>query len=287
VATPDSPHPSPLPKGEGTFSSPLSEREGTAVVTLPEKEGTREQIVEYEICGIVSIHGWLWMNKISGVRKRGYRSGAMLLAPYEAVKNDYRLNDAAYFWFDRTPGVSDAELEQSLQHLADRLTPQGGEVNRPMVKVSSRAYLQERVGDRADQVIQAAAKMPLILLVISSFGMMGTIAASIRSRRFEFGVLRSLGVTRFGLIRLILAEALLIALVVIIISVGFGVIAGWCFIGIMKYVAGFGSFTSPLTIPVYYLSLGIIVALIFCFLAALGPAVAAGRTSPTRLLQER
>lgn len=252
-----------------------------------------ENIVEYEICGVVSIHGWLWMNKISGVRKRGYRSGAMLLAPYETVRNDYKLEDAAYFWFDRTvdaqgkPTVSDTELEGSLQKLADRFTPQTEGVTRSMVKVSSREYLLERVGSRSDQVIQAAAKMPLILLAISSFGMMGTIAASVRSRRYEFGVLRSLGVTRFGLIRLILAEALLIALAVIAISLGFGVLGGWCFVGLMKYVGVFGGFTNPLVIPVYWLSIGLAAALVFCFLAALGPAVAAGRTDPTRLLQER
>ena len=257
------------------------------------------QIVEYEICGIVSIHGWLWMNKISGVRKRGYRSGAMLLAPYDRVKEDYRIDDAAYFWFDRTSSISDAELERSLQLLADGIAQRtepgavapvqerGVLAPRSMVKVSSRAYLTERVGDRAHQVIEAASKMPLILLMISCFGMMGTIAASVRSRRFEFGVLRSLGVTRFGLVRLILAESLLIALVVIVVSIGFGVIAGWCFIGLMKYVAGFGGFTSPLVIPVYQLSVGMIVALAFCFLAAVGPAVAAGRAVPTRLLQER
>jgi len=70
-----------------------------------------------------------------------------------------------------------------------------------MVKVSSRSYIQESVGDRADQVIQAATKMSLIVLIISSFG--------------------------------------------------------------------------------------IAVAIVFCCLAALGSAVAAGRTSPTRLLQER
>ena len=250
--------------------------------------------IEYEICGIVSIHGWLWMNKISGVRKLGYRSGAMLLAPYNMVKEDYKITDAAYFWFDRTldasgkPTISDTELERSLQRLADGIAQeQGGVAPRSMVKVSSRDYLRERVGDRASEVIRAATKMPLILLAISCFGMMGTIAASIRSRRFEFGVLRSLGITRFRLIRLILAESLLIALVVMIVSVGFGVIAGWCFIGLMKYVAGFGGFTSPLTIPMDQLATGLGVAVVCCVLAAVGPAVAAGRTAPTRLLQGR
>ncbi|MDR3233586.1 MAG: ABC transporter permease [Planctomycetaceae bacterium] len=253
------------------------------------------QAVEYEIAGVVSIPGWLWMAKLSGIRKYGYRSGAMLLAPYETVKNDFQLKDAAYFWFDRTldtngkPVVSDADLELALQKLADA---QAGQVNaanieRPMVKVSSHDYLNDRVNSRADHVIQAAAKMPFILLAVSSLGMMGTIAASIRTRRFELGVLRSLGVTRFGLVRLILAEALLISLTAVVISLGFGVTGAWCFIGLMKYVSFFGGFTSPLTIPVYYLSAGLIVTITMCLLAAMFPAITAGRTEPAALLQER
>jgi putative ABC transport system permease protein len=260
-----------------------------------------EEIVEYEVCGVVSIPGWLWMAKISGVRKRGYRSGALLLSPYETVKNDFRLKDIAYFWFDRTldgkkkPTVSDQQLEESLQTFVEagawrtKSQPQDltslTATNRPMVKVSSREYLTDRVNSRADQVIQAAARMPLILLAISSIGMMGTIAASVRTRRFELGVLRSLGVTRFGLIRLILAEALLISLAAIVISLGFGIIGGWCFIGLMRYVSFFGGFVSPLTIPVYWLSIGFVVMLFLCFLAAAGPAITAGRTETSKLLK--
>ena len=252
-------------------------------------EDAAEKIVEYEVCGVVTINGWLWMNKISGVRKRGYRSGAMLIAPYDVVKEDYKLNDAAYFWFDRTkdaagkPTVSDIKLENSLQKIAEKYSVGP---NRPMVKVSSREYLADRVGDRADEVIQAAAKIPLILLAISSFGMMGTVAASIRNRRFELGVLRSLGVTRFGLIRLILAEAVLISIAAIVMSVGFGIIGGWCFIGLMQYVYSFGGFVSPLTIPVYWLSIGLCTVLGFCMIAALIPAITAGRSEPTALLRD-
>ncbi len=38
--TPDSPHPNPLPKGEGTEKSPLPKGEGTEKSPLPEGEGT-------------------------------------------------------------------------------------------------------------------------------------------------------------------------------------------------------------------------------------------------------
>ena len=177
--------------------------------------------IEYEVCGVASVPGWLWMAKLSGVRKYGYRSGALMFAPYKTVQNDFKLNDAAYFWFERTldpsggPTVSDADLERSIRKLVDgksHLDDGAAAISRPMVKVSSHEYLNDRVGSRGESVIQAAAKLPLILLMISSLGVMGTVAASIRTRRFELGVLRCLGITRFGLVRLILAEALLIAL---------------------------------------------------------------------------
>ncbi|MDR3108103.1 MAG: ABC transporter permease [Planctomycetaceae bacterium] len=253
----------------------------------------QQQPIEYEICGVCSVPGWLWMAKLSGVRKYGYRSGALMFAPYETVKNDFHINDAAYFWFDRVldtngkPTVSDADLERSLQMLADENSGKKSDsVERPMVKVSSREYLTGQVNDRADEVIQAASRMPLILLAISSIGMMGTIAASIRARRFELGVLRSLGITRFGLFRLILAEALLISIAAIIIALGFGVLGGWCFIGLMRYVSFFGGFVSPLTIPVFYLSIGLFVTITLCLLAALAPALLAGRTDIAALLRE-
>jgi putative ABC transport system permease protein len=272
--------------------------------------GGNEEIVVYEVCGVVTIPGWLWMTKLSGVRKRGGRTGAMLISPYEIVKNDFRLNNAGFFWFDRTldssgkPTVSDKELEISLQKFADKYPVRGPASNFPtssgntsipsnnevirhsMVKVNSREYLTDRVNSRADSVIQAAAKMPLILLAISSIGLMGTIAASVRIRRFELGVLRSLGVTRFGLVRLIMAEALLISIAAIVISLGFGVVAAWCFIGLMHYTSFFGGFVSPLTIPIYWLSIGFSVTLVLCFLAAIGPAIFAGRTEPSKLLRE-
>ncbi|MDR0871169.1 MAG: ABC transporter permease [Planctomycetaceae bacterium] len=244
--------------------------------------------LEYEVCGVVSIPGWLWMAKLSGIRKYGHRSGAMMFAPYDTVMNDFKINDAAYFWFDRIGKVSDEELENSLQALADEYVSPSRlqrDAARPMVKISSHDYLNERVGSRADQVIQAAARMPLILLAISSFAMMGTIAASIRVRRFEFGVLRSLGITRCGLVRLILAEALLISIAAVVLSVAFGVLGGWCFIGLMKYVSFFGGFTSPLTIPVYYLSISTGVAVILCSIAAVIPAAFAGRKECTELLR--
>ncbi len=48
-------------------------------------------------------------------------------------------------------------------------------------------------------------QLPLLTLVVTLLGVINTVMASVRARRWELGVLRSVGLIRSGLLRLILA----------------------------------------------------------------------------------
>ena len=50
-------------------------------------------------------------------------------------------------------------------------------------------------------------------MAVAALGVTNTIMASIRSRRWELGVLRSIGVTRGQLLRMVLAESALLGIV--------------------------------------------------------------------------
>jgi len=52
----------------------------------------------------------------------------------------------------------------------------------------------------------------LFAMIISSFGVANIVIAGIQARQFEFGVLRAVGAPRSLLTRLVLSEAVLIAL---------------------------------------------------------------------------
>ena len=95
----------------------------------------------------------------------------------------------------------------------------------------------------------------------------------------------ALGVTRFALFRLIVAEALLVGVVACILSLGFGVMAGYCGTGVTRYINIRGGMITPLIVPWGKLAIGFAAALGLCLLAAIWPAAAAGRTEPLRLLQ--
>lgn len=139
---------------------------------------------------------------------------------------------------------------------------------------------------RADDVIWAMCELPLITLLVTSLGVVNTIMASVRARRWELGVLRTLGVTRWALTRMILAEGLLIGLVACLLSLSFGVMGGWCGTGISQYVSFFGGLATPVVVPWGKLAAALAATLGLCLAASLWPAIWIGRTEPLRLLRE-
>jgi putative ABC transport system permease protein len=84
---------------------------------------------------------------------------------------------------------------------------------------------------------------------------------------------------------MIVLEGLLIGLVACLLSLGFGVMAGWCGTGISQYVSFFGGLHPALVVPWSKLALGFAATLLLCITAALWPALATGRAEPLKLLQ--
>ena len=153
------------------------------------------------------------------------------------------------------------------------------------VRISTPEEVRQRINARADGMIWGMSQLPLFTLAVASLGVVNAVFASVRARRWEIGVLRAVGLTRFGLCRLILAEAALIGLVACVLSLAFGVAAGWCGTGISQHLSFFGGLQPPLVLPWLNLSIGFGAALALCLLAALWPAISTGRLEPLKLLQ--
>ena len=70
------------------------------------------------------------------------------------------------------------------------------------VTLRSADSVRKQITERADGIIWALSQLPLVTLAVTSLGVVNTVLASIRARRWDLGVLRALGVTRFALFRL-------------------------------------------------------------------------------------
>ena len=250
--------------------------------------------VEYQVVGVVSMPGWQWFTKFSGVRRHFVRTGGIVLADHDRVRRDFALGDRTeFFWlnFDGTKSVP--EIEQAMQTLAEHDAGETfhadgvGQVTayRPFARLTATETIRTSISSRADGVIWGMSQLPLVTLLITSLAVVNTIIASVRARTWELAILRSIGTTRGQLMRLVLAESLLIGLVTCLVSLGFGLIAGWCGVGMSRYSGAFFGGPPTFLIPWSHLSLGFSLALGACLLAALWPAVQIGRAKPLTLLQ--
>ncbi|MCZ2343296.1 MAG: FtsX-like permease family protein [Bacteroidales bacterium] len=249
--------------------------------------------VEYTVAGVVSIPGWHWVTKFSGVRRNYVRTAAIIFTPYTQTRQDFRLDRITFFWLNAQPGANFEDMGRSFQAIADR---HAGETfsshaagpaiaYRPTVKMTTTKAVRDGVDRRAEGMIWGMSQLPLVTLAVTAIGVVGTVAASVRVRRWELGVLRALGVTRWGLFRLILAEAILIAVVACVLSLGFGILAGWCGVGMASYSGFFGGMDTRLILSWRHIGLGLGATLGLCLLAGLWPAIRAGLQEPLALLR--
>jgi putative ABC transport system permease protein len=132
------------------------------------------------------------------------------------------------------------------------------------------------------KVLLLVSTIAFAAMAVASLGVTNTIMASIRSRRWQFGILRSIGATRGQLLRLVLAEAALLGLV----GCGMGLTAG----ALMSLDArGFShlviGIVPPVTVPWGIISTGTGIVMLIAILASLWPAASVARTEPLSLLQ--
>ena len=254
--------------------------------------------IEYEIAGVVNMDGWHWMSKVGLRNRNGGRSAGLMFSPYAQVKKDFGLERVAFFWMSLDGSASEDEIKEDLKTIvaSQPSAPQsgargrgglGGFAGRGGGGVESRSAdgVRKAIGERASGIIWALCQLPLITLAVTALGVINTIAASVRSRRWEMGVLRAMGTTRFGLLRLILAEAVLIGVAACLLSLCFGVLSGYCGTGITRYVNVRGGMVTPLVIPWTQIGIGFAMTLGMCLMAAFTPAFLTARTDTLHLLK--
>jgi putative ABC transport system permease protein len=119
-------------------------------------------------------------------------------------------------------------------------------------------------------------------MAVASLGVTNTIMASIRSRRWQFGILRSIGVTRSLLLRLVLAEAFLIGLVGCTLGLAAGFLMAIDASQLSLVVTGY---QPPMFIPWPIIGLGTGIVMAISLLASIWPAASVARAEPLTLLQ--
>ncbi|MEG0587133.1 MAG: ABC transporter permease [Akkermansia sp.] len=231
---------------------------------------------EWRVAGVVNLPGWHWLTKTSGMRvRRQHFIAALLIADGEQVRNSFQLDKVRFFWGNLQKKISSQQLQTQLESLMRR-GQKSAEI-KPMVKVTQSMELKRRIGGRADSVIDAMSYLPLIALAIASLAVMNAIVASVRTRQHAWGIMRSVGLTRWGVVRLVWIESILMGGASVLLSLLFGTLAAWGSIEILRYGYFFGGVTPPLSIPWGHLAFGVGMTLVLCWIASLAISIKLAR----------
>jgi putative ABC transport system permease protein len=160
--------------------------------------------------GVLDIPGWQLITKSTRMR-RGMNRSLSLVFVNDATFDRYapHIRENCH-WLSLAPGTS----MQALQNALDGLRP----FPAAYVKLTDIAAAQDMVNRRSDSVIAPLLRLPLMVLGLSSLAVLVSLAAAAWSRRRAYALLDALGLTRFQLVRLLLGEAVLLAVAAVLLG---------------------------------------------------------------------
>ena len=125
-----------------------------------------------------------------------------------------------------------------------------GEIRGNTVRLHSRDEIADGTLAHGNDLVGAMARVPFIFVAVISLGFVAMLVASFESRRREFAVLRAVGATRFQLAKVLVGEALAVAVAGVALGLFGGALVGWlCTAGTRAAMSNWGlpaTFAVPL-----------------------------------------
>ncbi|NKQ37765.1 MAG: ABC transporter permease [Chloroflexi bacterium] len=183
------------------------------------------------------------------------------------LRRYFGVNDINSFAVKLAP---DADVEMLTDVIENRI---GGNQH---LSVQTKAEFEAKIQDLSAQAFSLFDVLGLIGLVVAALGVINTMLMNVMERTRELGGLRSLGMTRRQIRRMILAEAATIGLIGGLFGVLFGAVLANVFVIGLRSIGGFILSSQVPVVPMIY---SFFIALIVALLAAWYPAVRASNVN--------
>jgi putative ABC transport system permease protein len=228
---------------------------------------------DYTICGIVWSPGLDVMVSMFDLgRQFDQRTAGMLFGSLHDAAQDFGADHVNFMAANLIEGEQKDKLLKDIKTQLGELNIRAGDVR----------TIKYNIDVAFRRLLALVSTVAFAAMGVASMGVTNTIMASIRSRRWQIGVLRSVGLTRGALLRLVLAEAILLGLIGMILGLACGAEMA---IDARQFSAGVLGYLPPPVIPWGYIAIGSIAVMFVSAAAALWPAWSVANTEPLSLLQ--
>ena len=234
---------------------------------------TRHGVVDYTIAGVVWSPGMdVIVSMFDMGRQFDQRTAASVFGSISDAKEDFGADDIRLFAANLDYFT---DKDAVLKRVQKELGVSG------MMAGDVRQIKHDMQSTFADLLLLVSL-VPFAATVVASLGVTNSIMASIRSRRWQFGVLRSVGLTRSQLVRVVLSEAAMIGTVGCALGIAAGSLLAMSARELTRVLVGYNP---PLSIPWQIVGAGTALVFVIAILASVWPAVNVSRVSPLTLLQ--
>ncbi len=236
-------------------------------------ETTRHGTVDYTVAGVVWSPGIdVIVTSYDMGRQLDQRTAASVFGTLADAKEDFGVDSYHLL-------AANLQLHQNKEELLGRLEKAAGVYG---MKIGDVRQIKHEIETGFRRLLLLVSTVAFAAMGVASLGVTNTVIASVRSRQWQFGILRSIGLTRGALLRLVLAESTLIGL----IGCTLGLAAG-TEMNIDAHKLGVLTigYNPPLVVPWGMIGLGAAIVMGLSMLASFWPALSTARSEPMMLLQ--
>jgi len=195
-----------------------------------------------------------------------FNQGLVVTGSWADLEDSFAVTDVSTFLIKATEGV---EVFEVINQITENYREEY------QLIIESNSALKERAEGLMNQAFSMFDVLGIIAVLVAALGVVNTLSMSVVERTREIGMLRSMGMTRFQVVQMILAEAGLLGIIGGLLGLGFGLVLTRIFLAAMGAMSGYAL---EFVLPVRAMVLGFAVALVTSQLAALLPAIRAART---------
>ena len=229
--------------------------------------------IDFTIVGVVWSPGIdVMLNTFDLPANIKQQTAATAFGSFKEGQESFGMRDAFALAADLKLGVPKEEL---VSQMSTTLGRQG-------LKVADIRELKHNITKTFERLLFFASTVAWLAMLVASLGVGSALVAGIRTRQWRLGVLRSIGLTRAELLRLLLAEAMLLSLVGVALGVGFGLLLSMNAKHLYSIALGFDP---PLLLPWDIIGIASAAVMLLGLIATIIPAAMTARREPLSLLQ--
>jgi len=234
---------------------------------------TNHGFEDYTIAGVVWSPGIdVIVSAFDMGRQMDQRTAASVFGSLEDAQRDFGVRKFLLFAANLNYFV---EKETAVKQVQQELKKEG-------MRAGDVRQIKYRIEQTFLNLLLLVSTVAFAAMAVAALGVTNTVMAGIRTRRWQLGILRSIGVTRWQLLRLILGEAALLGLVGCALGIAAGLEMSVNARAVQVAVTGYNP---PMLIPWRYVGLGSGIVVAVSLIASLWPAFWVARTDPLELLQ--